>query len=422
MPSLTIAPDGSHLLSEGHFFPYVADTAWSAFADATEAEWVHYLSYRSRQGFTSVAISVLPILHDRTLRDGSREPFALDGAGHYDFARPDQIYFDTARRFVELAGAAGLRPTLVVLWCNYVEGTWGAARTPWAVMPADARRAYLTLVAETFGPLQPVLAISGDDWFDAPAAIMTYLEELEQLSVEAPDCLLTLHSGPVAQVPDEIADSPHLDFITYQSGHEIEHPDRCWTLAQRYRRRAVRKPVVNLEPVYERHGYGGGLGRYTAADVRRAIWTSILAGASAGFGYGAHGIWQWHREGGEFTSPAFSMEPFAWQSALQFRGGDDAALTAYVLQRHGLFRLDLAQQLLTDERGGFRAGAGDGVVAVFLPFAREVRLLVDLSAHRCAAWDLEQRTPIVPNVTDHHGQTVIRQLDVPGDALIVFER
>ena len=87
MPDLTIAPEGSHLLKHGAPFVLVADTAWSAFADATEAEWVHYLSRRRQQGFTSVAISVLLILHDLTLRPGAIEPFDVLVDGHYDFAK-----------------------------------------------------------------------------------------------------------------------------------------------------------------------------------------------------------------------------------------------------------------------------------------------------------------------------------------------
>ena len=423
MPTLSVAPDGSHLVRDGVFFPYLADTAWSAFADATEAEWVHYLRTRARQGFTSVAISVLPILHDRSVRSDAREPFATDEAGHYDFTRPDPAYFTLARRFVELAVERGIVPTLVVLWCNYVEGTWGADLTPWAVMPAAERESYLTLVADTFAPLSPILAISGDDRFDAEPAHQTYLAALDQLSRQAPDCLLTAHSAPTAVMWDDVADSAHLDFFLYQSGHDPD-PRRCWELAQRYRRRSVRKPVINVEPPYERHGYGGGQGRFTAADVRYASWASILAGASAGVGYGAHGIWQWHREGGAFTNESFSMEPFPWPSALQFRGADDIGLLGDLLIRHRLHRLDSAQHLLAEDSSGVRCGAGadEEVIAVYRPFAKRVLLARDLSAYAISAWDLERRAPIVVRPVVSDGGTLIEQPDVIGDFLLVCER
>ena len=50
MPHLSVAADGSHLQRDGTFFPYIADTAWSAFADATEAEWRYYLQDGGSRG------------------------------------------------------------------------------------------------------------------------------------------------------------------------------------------------------------------------------------------------------------------------------------------------------------------------------------------------------------------------------------
>jgi hypothetical protein len=49
---------------------------------------LYYLQRRRQQGFTSLAVSILPILHDRTVREDAREPFAPDADGHYDFGAP----------------------------------------------------------------------------------------------------------------------------------------------------------------------------------------------------------------------------------------------------------------------------------------------------------------------------------------------
>jgi len=182
---LTVSPDGTHLQRDGAFFPYVADTAWSVFADATEDEWSWYLDRRRSQGFTSVAISILPILHDRTVHSDAREPFAVDADGHYDLDSPDPAYFARAARLVQHALDRKIVPTLVVLWCNYAPDTWGAELTPWAVMTAPQRRAYVSLVATTFGPLGPIFAVSGDDRFVDPAAIAAYVDVRDQLRAEA---------------------------------------------------------------------------------------------------------------------------------------------------------------------------------------------------------------------------------------------
>jgi hypothetical protein len=424
MPDLTVAPEGSHLLKHGKPFVLVADTAWSAFADATEAEWVHYLSRRRQQGFTGVAISVLPILHDRTLRPGALEPFGVTESGQYDFARPNEAYFARVRRFAELTLAYDLHPLLVLLWCNYVPGTWGAELTPWGVMSAQDRRRYWAAVREACRGYQPIFALSGDDRFDSAPANDAYREMMSWVSSETPDCLVTAHSAPTAQLPDDIADSPDFDFFVYQSGHDIDAQERCYELAARYRQRAVRKPVVNLEPAYERHGYGRGAGRYTAADVRKAMWWSITGGASAGLGYGAHGIWQWHREGGQFTSPAFSMEPFPWQTALEFRGATDAGLVGHLVARHGLYRLDARQSLLRQDSGGVRAASDptEDLLAVYLPFANDVTMTADVSSYSVEAWDLEARAPIAVRVEAASDGSVIHQPDVLGDVVMIFRR
>ena len=57
MPRLTIDPAGTHLLRDGHRFPLIIETVWSAFADPTIEEWRVYLGARRRQGFTAVLIT-----------------------------------------------------------------------------------------------------------------------------------------------------------------------------------------------------------------------------------------------------------------------------------------------------------------------------------------------------------------------------
>ncbi|MFR3924238.1 MAG: DUF4038 domain-containing protein [Collinsella sp.] len=52
--------------------------------------------------------------------------------------------------------------------------------------------------------------------------------------------------------------------------------------------------MVNSEPCYEQMGASRNVyWRFTAQDCRASVWSSILAGASAGVTYGAHGVWNW---------------------------------------------------------------------------------------------------------------------------------
>ena len=424
MSRITIAADQRHFERDGAPFVLVADTAWSAFADAQIDEWRSYARYRVSQGFNSALVSILPILHDRAVRPGAREPFAVDSSGHYDYSAPDEAYFTTARQMTRVAHEEGLTLGLVVLWLNYVPGTWGAERTPWSPMTEDERNAYLDLAMDAFADLDPLFIVSGDEHFRDEEPIAVYADALRRVKERAPWCLTTLHSTPDCELPPQLADSEHLDFYSYQAGHNVERQQLTWELAEHYRGRSVPRPVVDLEPCYEGHGYGGGAGRYLRHEVRRATWWSLVGGASAGIGYGAHGVWQWFRPGAKFTSVGFSLVPFPWQTALRFPGADDVAFAAALTQEHRLYEAAAHQELLIDPFYGLRLAANSdfSTVAVYLPDSREVRVSLDLSNHHVRAWALESRTTI--GVRCHAGPdvTLIEQPDTCGDVLVVFTR
>ncbi|GAB3399527.1 apiosidase-like domain-containing protein [Flindersiella endophytica] len=425
MPRLTVDPSGTHLCNDGKYFPLILDTAWSSFADPSEDDWRIYLATRRRQGFTGALVSILPILHDRDERPGAREPFALDGAGHYDFGRPDEAYFANARRFTQIAHEEyGLRLALVVLWNNYVPGTWGATLTPNAVMPDVSRQAYVQRVATTFADLEPIFVIGGDDNYRIPGANAAYSEALAQLRKTAPDCLYTTHSAPNAVLPDELLDG--LDFFTHQSGHNVESQELTWRQPAQYVAYQPRKPVLAAEPPYEQHGKVGGHGRWSRAEVRRANWESVLAGATAGIGYGAHGMWMWHTPSGRFLARKSSLEPFPWTRALEFPGAYDVSLLARLFAQHRLDRLLPAQELLTDKAGeAFRLATSPDreLVVLYQPFARDVEVQLDLTGYRFSGWDLAERTPIaVDAVATAGGRTTFRQLDTLADQAIIAER
>ncbi len=424
MAHLTVAPSGTHLVNDGAFFPLIIDTAWSSFADPTEDEWRTYLAARRRQGFTCVLVSVLPILHDRDERPGAREPFALDADGHHDFSRLDDAFFAEAREFTRIAHEEyGLILMIAVLWNNYLAGTWGAAVTPHAVMPEADRRAYVARVAEAFGDLEPIFALGGDDHYTVPGANAGYLEALAHLRVAAPNCLVTTHSAPNTTMPDEIADG--LDLYLHQSGHNIENQELTWRQPAQYLAREPRRPLVASEPPYEQHGKVNGHGRWSRDEVRHASWTSVLAGATAGIGYGAHGMWMWHSPSGDFQARGPSLEPFHWPEALAFPGALDISFMAWLFAEHRLERLVPAQELLADDAGGrFRLAASPDrdLVALYQPYSRDAEVHLDLSGHRIAAWDLAERAPLTVDAIVEGGRTRFRQLTSRSDQLLIARR
>ena len=423
MSRLTVHPSGTHVLRDGMFFPMIFDTAWAAIPDAGIEEWRYYVTSRRMQGFTGMLVQALPCLHDRSIRKESRVPFALDADGHYRFDQPNLDYFATARELVRIASEEGMVVCLAFLWVNYVPNTWGAERTPWAVMSDADRRAYVSLITKTFAEFDPVFVVSGDEHFTDPVAIATYVEVLDQVTREAPHCLTAVHSAPTADLPAVLADSPNLDIYGYQSGHDLATQHRCYDLATLYLNKPVRRPILNMEPAYEEFGIPPDTpARWLASDVRRAIWWSILAGAAAGIGYGAHGVWQWHARGNEFLTQSAVREPFPWQAAMHFPGANDVSLAGHLLGEHRLYDFKPNQDAILENPGEVRAATVPTTGG-----SRSMRHATALTLRRSgkhrqvAAWSLADRRPITARLRCE-GNVHVEMIDVPGDTFMILER
>jgi hypothetical protein len=423
VPALEVDPGGEVLLRDGRPVFLLADTLWAAFGRMTMPEWRDALRLRRRQGFNAVNISILPIAHDRSMSGDERSPFRLRGDGSWDLDRLDHHYFRHARAMVEAAIAEGLVPVLVVLWCNYVPNTWGAARTPETVLDEEQTERYVSLVLESFADLHPVFCVSGDERFDDDVATQRYRKSLHQVREGAPQCLTTMHTTPDATLPAILADDPALSYYSFQSGHDVGWQERPQQLAERYRELPTPRPVVSMEPCYEGHGWGGGQGRHDAASVRLASWTGLLSGAGAGLGYAAHGAWSWHRAGEDFNGAHFSGVPFPAARALELPGAWDVGLLRRIVEQHRLFDLRRRDDLLIDPTGGARLGSspnGDRVV-VYLPHPFPAAVRADLTGWRFETWDLSRGRRDDVRVRHGSGVASFEQPDFLGDALYVLE-
>lgn len=401
MPRVTLDPTTPRFLVDGEPRFLLADTVWSAFHRPTPQEWRSYLRLRRRQGFNALNISVLSIAHDRSSTDGD---LGTD--------------WPHARAMCEEAIAHGLVPILIVLWCNYVPGTWGAALTPDLVLTAEETDAHVDRVVDTFADLGVIFSASGDENFSDPRSVERYGRVLRRLRERAPDNLLTLHPAPFVTQPETLTDL--IDFAAYQAGHDDE-----WATQPAVGAAALTelgKPVVSMEPCYEGHGYGKGAGRHTAADVRLASWVSVLAGSGAGLGYGAHGVWSWHRQGEPFTGEHFSGTPFPADVALRFDGAWDMGLLRRLVERHGLHDLRLRPELLIDDRSGAYVATQENPrrVALYLPHPFAVTLDADLSGWQVESWNLGARNPDHPVLRFEDGRTVVEQPEFLSDSLYVF--
>ena len=154
-------------LCDGKPFFWFADTCWSAFTSISLEDWDYYLTRRAEQGMNVLQINTLP-QWDRCLPDLGIWPYASEDGVHFDWSAPNQEYWDRARTMCEMAVRAGIRPALVLMWCNYVPGTWGgmiAQRLGAEAMPREEVRAHVARVIENLGEFDPVYVVTGDTDF-----------------------------------------------------------------------------------------------------------------------------------------------------------------------------------------------------------------------------------------------------------------
>jgi hypothetical protein len=421
MSSITVSENRNHLLKEGKPFFYLADTVWQAFANVPLENWRPYLDFRRQQGFNALQISILPITHDNSVSERNMSPFEEGARSAWDFRAYNEAYFQKAEDMLREAVARDFTPVLGVLWCCHVPGTRCSDGSPVAsAMPFEAVRPYVEYAGNRFAKYDPLFFISGDTSWDSPNEERYYMSALEGIRQTCPDALLTMHTTPSGIIPPHFAEA--VDFYMYQSGHHHGHQDGAYLLAKRYAGMPIKRPVVNGEPCYEGHGRVGTRTRFTARDVRRALWQSLLSGASMGFTYGAHGIWSGHRRGDRFLAAGRTFEPFEWSDAMRLAGAWDAGFARSLWEFLDLF--DLAPVDLVvggDPTTPAATNPKRSRISVYLPEAFDLSLRCDLSDYRCRFIDLETRRFLMP-VVESGDVSLIRMPPVNTDALLIAVR
>ncbi len=423
---IRVSESGEHFVDEsGKPFFYLGDTVWSVFTHTREEEWLEYLRYRSRQGYNVVQINILP-QHDASGPGLGHSPFARGSDGSYDFTSFDESYFERAERMLEAAVSFGFVPALVLLWCDYVPGTWLSKIKTGHVMPASAVAPYVEFAAKRFARFNPIYLIAGDTAdtdLQIDEAWSHYETALETVKRVDPDALATLHLwGPKTQryeLPRRFLDCEHVDFFMYQSGHGFDWVSNPYSLPGHFSDAGRRRPIVNGEPCYE--GIGHDRGRHDRRSVRRAVWLSLLSGAQAGVTYGAHGVWSWHEESARFESWGggnFKM-PFRWHEALRFPGAWDVAAARWLFERFDLFDLKPAGLSAGPvEDSAVAIGANACLIYIAYPFPVQVER--DLSGYEWIVIDPERPGEIVrPAVHYEKDRTYFEMPHFNSDALFI---
>lgn len=425
MSRVQIAKDGNHFERDGLPFFYLADTMWSAFTNVTEQEWIEYLKKRKQQGFNTLQINILP-QWDRCWVTSDYFPFKTNEDGVFDFENGFcEEYFQHAKSYLKKAVEMEFVPALVVMWSNYVPGTWASKANPDNIFPKDLLVPYCEKVVESFEEFEPMYIISGDTDLETPEAIEYYNIILKELKKLSPDSLKTLHiKGRYTYLPDEL--SNQIDFYMYQSGHNCGYPEKAYTMAEEFRDKYQRKPLLNGEPCYEQISSSGGFyRRFDVYDIRRAGWSSILSGADAGLTYGAHGVWNWQKENMPFNpnvGEGFD-EAKTWDEALNFPGAWEYGYIRTLLEKLNIHELEPDKRLNMKYPDIKMATTKDGKTSlVYVPYNTKVHIEEDLTDAVVYTMELTSKNIGYPEVMVEDGKSTIGICSFQKDILVVIQR
>jgi len=207
----------------------------------------------------------------------------------------------------------------------------------------------------------------------------------------------------------------------YQSGHNPEHQETAYMLAQQFYYHKQPRPIINGEPCYEQLGVLHSYGRYTRFDVRKVAWQSVLSGAGAGITYGAHGIWSWHLAGGEFGISGEAFEtPYDWRSALKFEGAWDYAFLKSFIEEQQLFKLE-PKAIVLNQTEEIRIAGHQGTLVAYVPYNTALQLDGDYSNYQIEVIELEIKKKVQLECTVEGGITKIPMHDFVGDCIYLLK-
>ncbi len=421
MHKLSISKENSYFCNNRTPFFYAADTVWSAFAGPSLEEWDEYLRVRASQGFNAVQISILPLWDRGNISPFEPQrllPFKVKSDGRYDFDAIDEAYFERAALFVQKAVERGFLPVLTILWCDYVLGSWGAAKRDFDVMPKECAAKYAEFAVKKFAPYTPVFVLGGDTDVKGEA-IDIYLNAAKLARKYAPDSLITIHlCGENSDLPDCVA--KEIDFYMYQSGHIVRDKNYSISLAKVFAQKQPHRPIINSEPCYEGHNRAEGFGRYSSFDVRKAMWQSVLSGAKAGVSYGAQGLWGFARYGEDGNSVEFAGRPYDWHDAVRKEGAWNIGFLRHIWEKYRLWEMEpYEREIIAPKESCIAYNKAAKSFVMYLPYADRVIIPEELCENELTLIDLKNGRILYAQCLQTKEGAKLPLQDVAEDMLII---
>lgn len=335
----------------GEPFFYLGDTGWLLATKLTREEVQRYLENRRQKGFTVIQMVVLHSLpavnvygDTALIANDFTRPLVTEGNDPDDSVQYD--YWDHIDYIIDCALEKGIFIGLVPVWGSNVKS---------GVLSEVSAVRYAQWLAERFRSRPNILWINGGDCRgDVHPEVWHALGRT--LRKHDPNHLITYHPYGRTQSSEWFHTAEWLDFNMFQSGHRRYDQDPKgfgednWKYVDKDYQRQPPKPTLDGEPSYESIPQGlhdTTQPRWTASDVRRYAYWSILAGA-CGFTYGHNAVMQFHKPSDQ--KGAYGIREY-WYDALDTEGAMQMTYLKQFIVENGFYERWHDQSFLASPQG-----------------------------------------------------------------------
>ena len=406
---IRVAASGTHLEhADGTPFFFLADTCWTGPALSEEKDWDEYLADRRKKGFTAIQFNMAsPWRCARTDAEGRPSYLLRDGK----LVVNEEFYAARLDARLRAINQAGLLAVPVLCWANHA-GDAGIDLTEEQI---------ITLVryeVSRYEKDQVLWILGGDNDYKGPNG-----ERWKRIgrTVFGQGAAAPVTTHPTGQnwPWKDWQDEMWLTVFGYQSGHG--DGDGTWNWihhgppAEAGRSASFSRPIINLEAPYEGHLAYQSHQPHSDANVRRAVWWSLLVTPVAGVTYGSHGVWSWNTKPGQAPTdhPGTGPAP-TWREALDRPGARQVGLARRFFECLPWTKLRPAPQLLASqekEASKFIACAATpdhGVIVAYVPAGAKPQVALDQESGPgwVTRWfdprsgDWKPGSPLPPTATD----------------------
>jgi len=412
-----VARDGRHF-EQADMTPFfwLADTVWTGARVAQTRDWDTYIETRAYQRFTVAQWAVAPgedVKH-QSAYTGYPDRIAINP----DFFKRLDVKLNTLSQagilsaicpLLELQSQAHVAPRLsdeqAELLVRYVVARWGAEPVAWLLaFESDSS-------AQNVGRWKRI----GQHVFGSRA--------------HAP---VILFPGDTQWVLDEFRDQKWVDAFGFQSVTGVTEDALKWTFTGPFVtewKKEPTRPVIPFAPC-ENGLAPESTKRFSADDVRHAVYWSLLLTAPAGISYSAEGVKDWDISVGPGRQPEKAGDIPMWRKCLFMPAGKQMGYLAKFMNSIDFWTLRPAAKAIATQPGDqsprrFIAAAANEtntLSLIYAPEDRTLEVLLDALPHSpTVGWFNPRTGENNPAVAVVGGTSCQFPTPDPGDWLLVLK-